>query len=128
MKENQEGSNFTVVIAPDKTRCSDVVFTEREQWVVDELRKGTPVYVESKTLIRMFSVRFFPENTKKDRYGFRYIDGVDKTKKELQKCLRSLSKKGVIKKKALGVYGAKTDFLLDRNWIWAWTLFAKYKI
>lgn len=99
-----------------------VILTEREQWIVDELKKGTPVYIESQPLIRAFSKHFFPENRKKDKYGFAYLEKLDETKKQFQKCLRTLSKKKMIEKKAIGVHGAKTDFVLGRNWIWAWRL------
>lgn len=102
--------------------ADSIILTEREQWIVDELKKGTPVYVESQDLIKRFSKDFYPENSKKDKYGFGYIDNFEETVKQFQKSLRSLSKKKIIEKKAMGVYGAKTDFLLGRNWIWAWRL------
>lgn len=102
--------------------ADSIILTEREQWIVDELRKGTPVYVESQDLIKRFSKDFYPENSKKDKYGFGYIDNFEETVKQFQKSLRSLSKKKIIEKKAMGVYGAKKDFLLGRNWIWAWRL------
>lgn len=102
--------------------ADSIILTEREQWIIDELRKGTPVYVESTALIKRFSKDFYPENSKKDKYGFGYIDNYEETVKQFQKSLRSLSKKKIIEKKAMGVYGAKTDFLLGRNWIWAWRL------
>ncbi len=100
----------------------NTILNDREQWIIDELRKGTPVYVESKTLIRKFSIKFFPERKGKDKHGFGFITEFDKTKKDFQKCLRSLRNKNVIEKKAMGVHGSKTDFLLGRNWIWAWRL------
>ncbi|MEK6878523.1 MAG: hypothetical protein AABY22_02895 [Nanoarchaeota archaeon] len=99
-----------------------IVLTDREQWIVDELKKGTAVYVESKTLMLKFSTTFFPERKSKDKYGFGFITEIEKTTKDFQKSLRSLSKKKIIEKKAMGVQGAKTDFLLGRNWIWAWRL------
>jgi len=33
--------------------------TEREQWIIDELKNGTPVYAESQDLMRKFRKRFF---------------------------------------------------------------------
>ncbi len=99
-----------------------IILNEREQWIIDELKKGTPVYVESQDLIKRFSKCFYPQNIKKDKYGFSYIDKFEEIIKHFQKSLRSLSKKKIIDKKAMGIHGAKTNFLLGRNWIWAWQL------
>lgn len=88
--------------------------TEREKWVIDELKKGSAVYVENEDLIRSFRVVFLPE--------LHFSRDYEQIVKELQKCLRSLRKKDMIKKRAMGVYGAKTSFLLGRNWIWCWML------
>ncbi len=99
-----------------------IILTEREQWIINELNKGTPVYVESQDLIKKFSKDFYPQNIKKDKYGFSYIDKFEEIVKNFQKSLRSLSKKKIIDKKAMGIQGAKTNFLLGRNWIWAWQL------
>lgn len=68
--------------------ADSIILTEREQWIVDELKKGTPVYVESQDLIKRFSKYFYPENSKKDKYGFGYIDNFEETIKQFQKSLR----------------------------------------
>ena len=94
------------------------ILNKQEQWIVDELKKGTAVYVENQNLIKEFRKEFYPELSKE----YKYIISYEQAVKKLQKVLRKLSKKKVIEKKAMGVYGAKTSFLLGRNWIWAWRL------
>ena len=94
----------------------------KEDFILNKLKAGEPVYIESLPLLIEFSSVFFPERRKVDRYGFKFTSELEKTEKDFQKVLSSLRKQGKIKKKALGVYGAKTDFILGRNWIWAWML------
>jgi len=91
------------------------------------LQAGTPVYIESLTLIRTFSSKFFPGRTLKDKHGFKFISEIDGTRKVLQGVLRALRIKGLISKKALGVYNSKVDFILPRGWVWAWMLTKKGK-
>ena len=98
------------------------IFNEREKWIIEELKKGTPVYVESQDLINKFIKDFYPENIKKDKYGFRQTEKYEESVKQFQKVLRSLSKNKIIYKQSMGVSGAKADYILGRNWIWAWRL------
>ena len=98
-----------------------VVLPERQQWLIDWIAAGNPLYIESMPLVRAFHKKFFPERITKDKYGFTSLTNSDNTKKEIQKDLRKLSKEKFIEKKALGVFEHK-DVCLGRNWIWAWKL------
>lgn len=96
--------------------------SDSEIWVLDKIKSGAPVYIESRSLICSFTKEFLPDNIKTDSLGFRSIISVNRSKKVLQKALRGLKDKGFIYKKSLGVFGSKTDLLMGRNWVWCWLL------
>ena len=98
-----------------------VTLPERQQWLIDWIKDGNALYIESMPLVRAFHKKFFPENIMKDKYGFSSLTKKEETVKEIQKNLRKLSKEKFIEKKALGVFEHK-DAWLGRNWIWAWRL------